>query len=289
MTEEIKTAPEAAEAIVPEQSKVPEAAPAKKSPLKLIFVIVAVLVLMGLLVLGCGFVNGYRVKSYAKKAEFIYNGTKKWNEDDLNNSDFASSKTAVKKVADDSAKYLNELNAIQAPGQAKTLDTNLKEYFTKSKKVADYAFDLMGYLEQIERISKIYSDSFSSTAATTPEAMVTELEQQKTQMQQALADLDKINVPESMKVAHASFRKMIADTIPLYDQMITALRANDLNGLMNVSTSALTGTAEGLESVNPETSLEKDLGNDTKRLNELEKQIPAEITKLKGTNFTFQF
>lgn len=259
----------------------------KSSVLKTVLIVTGVVLFAGSVVLGYGFAKAYAIKSYAKKAEKIFAETKKWDEDDLESDDFSKAKVQIEKVQTDSDRFLVELNAAKAPAKAKNLEADLKEYFTKSKKIAVVAIDMIKYFEEIEKVTDIYANSFSPNGDTSPEAMIQDMERQKVQMEAALVEMDKLEVPTSMKASHQTFRKLMADSIPLFDQVITAFRNNDLNALMNISSTAFTETAAQAESTDPVQALEKDFGADATRLEQLEGLIPGEISKLKEINFTF--
>lgn len=93
-------------------------------------VVGVVLIVLG--VVGYGYWNGSNIKNFAKKAREYNETVKSW--EVSFNPDF-------EKVSKDSAEILAELKK-GAPGKAKRLHTNLTEYFTHSKSLADSLKDV---------------------------------------------------------------------------------------------------------------------------------------------------
>lgn len=94
---------------------------------KVIIYAIAGIVLIILGIVGYGFWNGSNIRNFAKKARDYNETVKDW--EATFNPDF-------ERVSKDSAEILEELKK-GAPSKAKRLHTNLTEYFTHSKSLAD--------------------------------------------------------------------------------------------------------------------------------------------------------
>jgi len=252
--------------------------------LKMSLIIIGIVVLVAVGVAGYAYYQGYLLRSYATKVETIFNQTSKWNNNDLTITSSAGAKAEVQKVKDDSDKYLAQVNNLSAPAKAKTLDSELKEYFTKAKAVSTQALDMFTYFDEIDRVTKVFTSSVANPNVTSPTAMADKMKQQKTEMQNSLSELNKITVPASMKSYNDSFKKSITDMVTYFDQTSAAVASGNMNALSTI-TPPLGDTNFGT----PPTpnDFEKGMGTNSSRLNDLERLIPAEIQKLKDTNFTF--
>lgn len=236
--------PASPEPVAPAEAPAPEpvATNVKKKggALKIILIVLLAIVVIAAAVLGYGFYNGSRVKAYAKDGQKMMDGTKEWEKSIANldfEKDLAEIKIKVAQVKTDSAKNLAVLNAKSAPKKAKDLDTNLKEYFTLSEKLAGQAGDLIDWAAEVQNVTKSL-ESLSSVDSTSTTAMITSMEKARADMQTSLNKLKAMTPPASVKDQHAALISMMEDLIKLYDKMIAALKTGDLAALMTVESDA---------------------------------------------------
>ena len=280
----------------------PEADPAPAAPapettnvkkkggaLKIILIVVLAIIVIAGGVLGYGFYNGTRVKAYAKDAQKMMDGTKEW-EKSIENLDFekdlAEIKTKVAKVKTDSAKNLATLNAKSAPGKAKDLGKNLKEYFTLSEKLAGQAGDLIDWAAEVQNMTKSL-ESLSSIDSSSTATMTASMEKSKADMQTSLDKLKKMTPPDSVKDQHAALVSMMEDLIKLYDKMIAALKTGDLAALMTVESDASSIATKSKTFENADKDISNSFKSDSEKIDSLESTIYTEIGELKNINFSF--
>lgn len=294
--EQGEPAESAPETPVPESQAAP-AAPAPEAPkkkggaFKIILIVILVIVVIAGVAAGYGFYNGMRVKAYAKDAQRMIDGVKEW-EKSLDNLDFekdlAEIKTKIAQVKTDSEKNLTELNAKGAPGKAKNLEKDLKDYFTTAKEVAGEAGEMIDWAAEVQKVTKGL-ENLSSSSATSTEAMVADMEKQQAEMKKAQENLKKMTPPDSVKEYHDVLVSLLDDVIKLYDQTIAALKTGDINALMTLSTSSSTSSmiekSQKLEG--SDQKIEDSFDEDSKKLDSLESTIYTEIGELKNVTFSF--
>lgn len=284
MTEEKK-----AETPVPEAEpvSVPVAAEPKKkgSALKIIGIVVGVVVVLIGAILGYGFWNGGQIRKYATDSEKLYTVTADWG-NAFDETDMAKVKSKVTEIGTESEKALVTLNAKAAPSKAKQLKADLVEYFTLSKKVATDAEGIVDWAIEIQKVTTDIS-SMSSLNTSTPEAMITSVDKAKTDIDASIVKLEKMTVPESLKIQHDAFVKMMKDMSIMYGKLSVALKANDLNALTTISNDFST-SASALDNVeDPEKSIGDALKVDSDRIDKLDISINNAIASLKNTGFSF--
>jgi uncharacterized protein HemX len=273
------------EAVQPEAAPAPAAEPKKGGALKVVGIVAAAVVVLGIAVAGYGFWNGSQIKKYAKDSETMYAVTNDWDKA-FDETDTAKIKTNVDEIIKDSDSALTELNKKSAPGKAKQLQKDLKEYFTISKKVATDAKAIVDWLVEIEVVTKQFSD-MSSLDTSSPEAMATAVDKAKSDIDASVVKLNSMSVPDSIKTQHESFVKMLKSLSTMYGKLATALRANDLGALSAIS-SEFTTAASGFDSFdNTENTITKAWEKDKDRMDALDKSIKDAISSLKTTGFSF--
>lgn len=238
---------------------------------------------------GWGVYNGMRTKAYAKDAQTMMDGVKEWEKslEDLDfEKDLAEIKTKIAKVKTDSENNLAKLNASSAPGKAKNLEKDLKEYFTTSKSLAEEAGELVDWAAEVQKVVKSM-ESLSGTSTASTEAMIADLEKQQKELEEAQKKLEKMTPPDSVKKYHDVLVELLDEVVDVYDKMIPALKNNDMSALMSITADTSSITEKSKEIEESDKDLESTFKDDSEKLDKLETTIYTEIGSLKNINFAF--
>lgn len=269
------------------ESTSPVTTPAKKSGgLKIVLIVTGAILVLGLGVVGYGFYNGNQIKKYATNNETMYNQTKKWDKSITDAKDAQEMKTRIEKVKSDSEKFLAAVEKTPAPAKEAQLKSNLREFYTLSKKLAGEMSDVVDWAIEIENVSKDMA-GLATLDTSSVDAMITSLEKAKVDINQSLAKLDKMKVPTSIATQHAAMKDAFRQLIAIYDRIIVALRNNDLNALSTISseTSSVSSAFNDVEDTDK--TIEKTYKADVDRLDSLDLLITADIEKYKNVGFSF--
>jgi hypothetical protein len=246
--------------------------------------IAGAVVLMAIIAVGYGFWNGSQIKKYALDAEKIVNETKDWS-DDFNQDDMTKLAEEMATIKKESTDFSNQVKTKKAPRRAKSLKSDMIEYFTLSNKVATDMEKIVQWFSKLEKSMKGLGDT--ALDASTPEAMVASMEKTKNEMVAAKKELESSTPPAGLEEQQKAFVKLYDGAIAMYDKLITAIKTNDYNALLTV-TSDSTALLSGIENMeSPDKTLEKTYKNDIDRGNELEKKITNQINELKTVIFSF--
>lgn len=266
----------------------PASAPVKKSggALKVVLIVVGVLVLLIVAVLGYGFYNGSQIKKYAVDNEKMYNQTKKWDQKITDAKDAEDMKKEVDKVKSDAEKFLATVNGTAAPSKEAQLKSNLREFYTLSKKLADQMSDVIDWAVEIESASKDLG-GLATIDSSSPQALTTSLEQAKAKVDATVTKMEKMDVPKSISTQHAAMLDAFKKLSVMYGKIITAVKNNDAAALSSIGTesSSITSALGGMEDTSK--TIEKAYKDDVDRLDALDALIVADINKYKEVNFSF--
>lgn len=273
--------PQVAPQVAPQPQQAPQAA-APKGNNSLKFIILGVVVVLAG-VGGYGYWNGTQIKAYAEKsskmmAEFKDYTTKMDKSDDIKKAkdEFATLKASAEK-------NLSEVEKNAAPGKAKELQANMKEYFTLAKKLLGAAESIADWVSEFEKVFTGLENLGSSSAfdISSPAGMVSSLQAAKAETDKALADMKKIETPQGLEKMQKAMEGMLEDISAMYGKMIVAAQAEDYNAMMNAASdfSSLSALSDPGLSENP---FDGEYKADVDKTKELEKKIDDEINRLKN-------
>lgn len=256
----------------------------KKSGLIIALSIVGFILIASLAAGGYGVWNGKRIQRFALDSEKIMNEVDDWGS--FNGlSDTNEMKEDIADIKKEATDFESQVKASNPPRKAKKLKDDMIEYFGLSKKMATDMENYVGWLAKIEESMKGFSDL--GTDVSTPEAMTASMEKSKGNIVTAKNELVATVPPKGLEDQHKAFLKMYDGMITMYDQVITALKTNDVNALSAIgsTSSSLATDFDSIES--PDKTLEKIFKADIEREDELEKSIKNQINELKIVSFSF--
>lgn len=250
-------------------------------------IIIVVIVVIALGISGYGLYNGSQIKSYAEKGEKMENQAKEWKKlfDDTGNA--GESKDAFEKIKSDSEKNLTELEKTKAPTRAKELESNLKEYFTLSKKVAGELVSVADWATEIEKIGNDLSkmDTFDSSST---QAMASSMKKAKDELDKSIKKLKSMDVPKGLEEQHKAMQEYLEEISDVFGKMATALENEDYNTMSSLGTTFENKFSQSkIEDFQPDEALSDLFKTDVDKINELEKKIDEQVKNLKTLTFSF--
>lgn len=245
------------------------------------------------LILGYGFYNASKVRSYAKDVDLIITESDtKWNSASITKS--SSSSTDLQKtmndVKTDSEVQLVKLNSMSAPGKAKNLEKRTKEYFTLAKNAAEQTSTFLVYVKAVEASAGDMKNL--NTSATTPTAagVAGTFTTMHNALSSTITKMEATTPPSSMKDFHdkyiAALKKMDAAIV----KGIGYANANQLEQLSTITTDldAAVKDLNAVKTPSNDTILEDLVTKGNKdKLDKYPALIKAEAVKLEKTVISF--
>ncbi|MDO8507970.1 MAG: hypothetical protein Q7S53_05410 [bacterium] len=245
------------------------------------------------LILGYGFYNASKVRSYAKDVDaIITESDATWNTKEIekSSSSITDLQKEMNKVKTDSEVQLAKLNSMSAPGKAKDLEKKTKEYFVLAKNVADQTATFLEYVKVVEASGNDLKNIDSG--ATTPSAagVAATFTKMHNALSATITKLEAATPPSSMKDFHdkyiAALKKMDAAIVKGIDYA----NANQLDKLSTITTD-LDGAVKDLNAIKTpsnDTILEDLVTKANKdKLDKYPDQIKAEAQKLEKTIISY--
>lgn len=247
--------------------------------------IVLGIILIAAAVVGYGFWNGSQIKNYAVKGEKMANDVKDWNKLFDESGSAKEVKTSLDKVKADAEKNLAELEKTKAPGKAKELESNLKEYFTVAKKLATELQPLIDWAFEMEELGNKFSNmDFDSSS---PESITKSFKDAKEDLDKSIKNLKEVDMPSKLKSDINDMTETLEDLSDVFGDMIAALEAEDYEAMISIGTS-MESDFSNLESFESfDKSIEDAYKDDKDKLDSLEKKINERVGTLKNTTFSF--
>lgn len=236
---------------------------------------------------GYGFLNGYRIQSYAKKVEEIWSeDEKKWNEANFKDVDMenVSVEDEINRTKKDLKNSLDKINTLSASGKAKTLESDIKGYYSEGISVIEKSEVFLIYLSSY---AKVTNDMTKITEATESSS---EFAAQSTEFRKTIdgdkGKMAKIEVPQSYTGFHSQFVALLDEFSVLLDKAIGYVNEGQLGMVegLNFDFNLLMMRLILIEY--PSEAPEEMMTNeDGKRLEALGNKIKAEMDVLKKLKF----
>lgn len=256
---------------------------------KVVAAAVALAVVLALVV-GGGFYNGNRVKSYAQTAEGIYNETiAKWSSDLENTGsegDFDAVTSKIEEIKKKSEENLARLNSMSTPTKAKDLSNDMKAYFELSKKTAENVKPFLNYFNAFTAAGEALSGVGTDLGGTS--GNVADFQKAKDDLDKVVKDLKSTTPPDAFKSGHDEFVKTMEDFSDALGDFIAAYESEDVDA-MTAASQALSDSMTGLYDVSglfDESAMAEIVPQaDTDKMEELDGKIKSQIGTLKQTSF----
>lgn len=260
--------------------------------MKKVLIIGGAVVAVLILVLGYGFYNASKIRSYAKDVNLIITESDaEWNTKEIEKS--ANSVTELQKemnkVKTDSEVQLAKLNSMSAPGKAKKLEKQTKEYFTLAKNAAEQTSEFLAYVKVVEASAGDLKNINTGTITTAADIALS-FTKIHNGLSLTITKLEAATPPASMKDFHdkyiAALKKMDAAIV----KGIGYANANQLDQFQGITGDLENATKdlEGIKTPSNDTILEDLVTKGNKdKLDKYPAQIKAEATKLEKTIISY--
>lgn len=217
------------------------------------------------------------LKAYVNQSTEMYNTSQKWAE--LTNvTTLSEAKTNFGKIATSSDKYLNDLEKAKAPKEATKLESDLKEYFTLTKKVSTGFVAIYDWLEEIQNITKQF-ESAKAVDSSSPASFASSLRDFKTNLDKSIIKLDSMQVPQEVAKSHSSLKVALRNFSASLDKLITAADTKN-RALIDSAEADMTSSLTNMGSTFSAETFDTLYKTESDRATQLEKDIQAELTKL---------
>ncbi len=248
----------------------------------IIYIIIAVVIAAGA-VLGYGYWNGSQVKAYAEKGDEYIKTVDAWDLD-ISVESSGDLSEGVEKIKSDSERVLGELNSKKAPGKAKKLESDLKEYFGLAKEFSD---DLEGVVAWMEAMIELQEGFYNVTDFDTSssDGLTSSMESLKKSYEDSAKKLGEVDVPDSLKEQNEALIKALENMADVIDEFIKATESGDADALYSLEDDMQDISSDLMKVFSND--LTNDLFSDDyqdkkDKIEVLEKSIKDEISSLKS-------
>lgn len=259
----------------------------KMKKIKKFLIPLVIILVLALGTVGYGFLNAYKIQSYVKKVEEVWvQDEKKWTEANFENADMenVSVKEEIDKIKNDLKDSLGKINTLSAPQKAKTLGSDVKNYYSGGIKLIEKS---EGFLLYLASYAKITSDMTKITDATESSSEFTaQFSKFKELIDQDKETMAKIEAPESYKEFHKQFVTLFDEFSALFDKAIGYVNEGQpgMVEVLNFDFNLIMMRSFLIE--HPSNIPEIMTEEDGKKLESLGSKIKAEIETLKKLKFS---
>jgi len=252
---------------------------------------VAVLVVIFIVILGgggLGFLNGSRIKSYAKEIKKMMDeSNEKWNTQTVENTDSPEQmKEKLGVVKLDCQERLAELERLKAPAKAKNLQIKTKDYFETAGKMADEVIPIIDYYAVLEEVGNDLENIDQGLGGTNY------LNQMNTMHKRLKKDIEKLEAttpPEIYKDTHEQIVAGLKELDELLVKGAAYLASNNLAALASLSTE-LQATLNKLNQIEAPSVDALNMDEifspaDQEKIDKLPDEIKTEANELEKTRF----
>lgn len=254
--------------------------------------IFAVVVLVLLCILGYGFYNGSKVKSYAKDVdEMVTTSDAKWDGKDFGESQsVVELKKQMNEAEKEAGDNLLKLDNMKAPGKAKDLERKTKEYFTLVKDAASDTSDFLDYIAAVDKTSNEFKDTSITGSVTDKNSFIRLFTRLHNSLSATLTKLKAITPPPSFRNFHDKYISALERMDSAVVKSLGYAKANQLEKIGSVLPQLEAASQELTASSIPNTeAILRDIitKNEKERLDSLSGQIKKEADELEKTVFSF--
>jgi len=219
------------------ENKKPETAAKKPKQKNLFWIILVIILAIGAAIVGWGFYNGARVRSYAKEVKSIMEDSNKaWTMQDMENEntgDLENIRIQAETIKADSEEQLAKLDKLSVPRRTNDLNTKVLDYFNIAKNMSTEVLEFLDYAEILEDTQENLA-SFGGTI-TGVESFIKSFEELHESLVKNIENLETANPPATFKEFNAEYLEVLKKFDALIVKAIKYAKNNQMEKVENLS------------------------------------------------------
>jgi hypothetical protein len=249
-------------------------------------IIFFMVIILFIIISAWNFLIASNIRSFSKDSKAKFESLKNWEQSIEESDNLESTKNRVEKINNDSHKLADEIISKQVPKKSENLKRYLVDYYDLNYKISLETIRMIDWSSSVNKTLK-YSADLENIDTTSTETIVVSLEAIQKNTKNSLAELKEIKAPDSVRKFHNSFIISLEKVDGVYQKIIDAVKANNLDVLAEISGELSEIEINQKDIPQPWKIIEDEYQSDLIKLNSLEIMIEDEITKTKGTYFAF--
>lgn len=231
-----------------------------------------IIILIGILAF-----KGASSVAYKTQAKKMFADSQKWSDEMKASKTVAQGETTFEMIRITSDKNLSTLNKTKVPASEKQLDSDLKEYYGMTEKVATGFSAIFDWLAEIEKISNDFK-KITVLDVSSPENFAKTAREFKTSVDQSIIKIDSMQTPPELAEKHSALKTYMRNFSDGLGKMIMAADTKN-QALMTSSRNDLNTALQNIVSVFSVESFNDIYKKDIERATQLESEIVELLNK----------